>query len=348
MSISTTPETPSAAPLPTVTGERRPVVLPDDPPPSAPTVDSDADRLARALAHLDDAPAAPETPPASEGTPAPVEPAPAPAVATPAPAPAVAPAVAPPPAPPPAPEPDHLGALDRLTALEQALREREAQLTQRETGLQRYQQFEEALRTNGVLEALQGLGYTFDDLSRAAVEARGVETQTTRIETQVQNLQREIETLRAEREAAQREALLAQTHREIDETIRTASPLLSQYGSLGRDAVLEHIRDTYARSNGRVIVPYDQAVRHVESEFKSLVTKALSVESLRAQLLAELNLNQPPTQTASGTTRESATPVTPGRPPTITNGHATSVGRRAESDQVSDEEREARALRHLE
>src|SRR5690606_14065756 len=109
----------------------------------------------------------------------------------------------------------------------------------------------------------------------------GVETQTTKISQEVAQLRDELKALREERAATQREALQAQTYREIDEAISAKSPLLAQYGTLARDAVFEHISDAFARSNGRVLLSYEQAISAVESEFRGLVTKALSVESLR-------------------------------------------------------------------
>lgn len=338
-------------PIPTVTGEpRRPVELgagaaqPPDPPAAAPSEITEDVRLARALGLI--GPTAPAAPAATPPT--------APAAAPPA-APATPPPGAPPPAPPASPgaapeaDPRQSGgaefaaALERVTAREREIDERARTVAEREAAHQRYSEFETRLREKDVLGAISSLGYSFDDLTRAAVENRGVEKPSSKLEKDVETLRAELTTLRQEREAAQRAETLAQVHREIDASITAHSPLLATLGTRARDAVWEHIASTYQSTGGRVTLSYQEAIAAVDRDFSAIVTQALAVESVREKLLPK----PAPGQAPSGISDPAAI-VTPGRPPTLTNADASTPARRAESDVMSEDERLARALRHLE
>lgn len=312
-------------PIPTVTGEpQRPVTLPADPS-AAPPEPSESGRLARALAALE----------------APAETAP-PAAAPPAePPPAAAPVVAPAPAPVAPPESDRIAALEQQIAQQQAA-ERERALAARETRLKRYEDFETTLQSKDVLGALEGLGYTFDDLSRAAVERRGVDTPASKVEKDLAELRSKLEAFEAEKARAQQAQVEAEAFAEIDAAITASSPLLTQYGAKAREAVFDHMLREFDRS-GRTVVPsLEKAISAVEGEYSALVTKALSVESLRTKFLPVPD-PAPPASRSSDT----ASPVNRG-PQTLTNGHVSTPAARADTDVLSENERLARALRHLE
>lgn len=238
-------------------------------------------------------------------------------------------------------------ALERVTAREREIDERMRALAEREAGLKRYADFEETLQSKDVLVALEMLGYSFDDLARAAVEKRGVKGQTSELERQLRAMQEELQAIRAEREAARKAELTAQAHREIEEAIGKHSPMLAQLGERGRDAVFEHISRTYEESGGRVILPLDQAISDVERDYSAIVRQALAVESVRSQFFP--SQTTPPKSGASEGRDSPGSVNPPGRPQTITNADVSAVARRADQDVVASEnERLARALRHLE
>lgn len=320
--------TQNQAPIPTVTGEpQRPVVLP-----GAPSAEpSEGERLARALAALE-APAV-EPPPAA-----------APPAAPPPEPPPAAPAAAPPVTSEPT-ERDRLAALEQQIErqrLEQQTAERERSLTEREGRIKRFEDFETALKSKDVLGALEGLGYSFDDLSRAAVERRGTETEASKVSKDIAELRAELSALKTEKEAAARAQVEAEAFAEIDAAITARSPLLTQYGAQAREAVFAELAREFDRS-GRTVVPsLEKAISAVEGEYSALVTKALSVESLRTKFLPVPD-PAPPASRSSDT----ASPVNRG-PQTLTNDHVSTPAARADLDVLSESERLARALRHLE
>lgn len=316
-----TPET-----VPTVTGERRPVVLPPE------QLTEDA-RLERSLAILEGRAPAPPTPePPAEAPPAPAAAAPAPATP---PEPSAPPT---PPEPPPGPA-DFAQAIAALTQRQQELVEQQRQLAEREATVAPLVEFQKLLREGDALAALQKIGVSFDDLSRAAVEGRGIDKQQSALEKQLAEVTKRLEQFEAAQQEARTAEQVRQWEAQADAEIAKSSPLLKVYGELGRNAVRQHIEQAWTSSGGKIIVPLQQAIAAVESEFRALVTKPLSDETLRSQLLPN-----PATSTVS----DPAPSVIPGRPPTLTNGHATEPPRRSGTDVLTEEERLARALRHLE
>lgn len=303
-------QTPAA--IPTVGDDRRPVQLGDP----------DADRLGRALAFFDAAPpSSPQEPPqpAAEATPPPAPSEPAQAEHE-----------------PPAALVERIAQLEALLQ-QQTQQTQERQLTEREERIRKYEDFERTLREKDALAALQQLGVSFDDLSRAAVEGRGVEAQTQRLQTELQQVRAEMEALRAERQREQTAALEREAWQEIDGRIAEQSPFLASFGERGRREVWQKIQDRWTQSQGRVILPLDQAISEVEREWADPVQRALADERVRSRFLPQ-----------SGPASDPAAPVNRGTP-TLTNATASTPALRVDPNvPVSDEARLARALRHLE
>jgi hypothetical protein len=307
--------------IPTVGDDRRPVQLGDP----------DADRLGRALAFLETPPSstqeAPSAPPAAEpqaDAPEGVQAAQEPAA---------------PPAEQPAAPPELLARLAQLEAQLQTQQQSQAerQLTEREERIRKYEEFERTLREKDALAALQQLGVSFDDLSRAAVEGRGVEAQTHRLQSELQALRQELTEIRAEREREQRAQLERQAWTEIDGRIAEQSSFLASFGERARREVWQKLEARFTETGGRVILPLDQAISEVEREWADPVQRALADERVRSRFLPQ-----------SGPSSDPAAPVNRGTP-TLTNAAASAPALRADPNvPVSDEDRLQRALRHLE
>lgn len=320
--------------VPTVPTERRAVQLPE----STPELTEDQ-RLERALGAFA---APPPTPPAevskldTSPNAAPSEPSNAPANP---PAPLETSTPEPPTAARQSEATDLVSTLERVTAREREIGLAQQQLEQERARLQRFADFEKKLREEDAVAALESLGVSFDDVSRAAIEKRGVKgAPASKVEQQIEELRAELTTLREERESARREQLERQARDEIGSAITSSSPLLARLGERARDEVFSRITLHYQRTGE--ILPTAQAISAVEGDYSAIVTHALADETVRSRFL--------PNQSVATRVSDRPPPVTQATPTTITNAHAGELPPRAASDVYTEEEREARALRHLE
>lgn len=308
------------------------------PPPGFPggeraPVDAEAERLARAFAHFDDDAPAPETEPPTPEPPPPAEP-PAPAEA--------------PPAADPAPQAaDLAAALAKVEELRAQLEERGSAYAEREKSIEaraeqiaKFEAFAKKAEREDFLGALSALGWDQDKVVRAITHGHGVKSPTDELRSE---FQAQIDELKA---AQQRELeALERTRKERDEietrsiitrelsTADDRAPLLAVFGENGQNAVMQRLAAADPR------VPRDQAIRtaidEVEAELSEQILKpALSNPGVRKRYAEILG------------TRDPAAPVTSGRP--LSQRDTSQVTRRAEQGPLTEEERMANALRHLE
>lgn len=245
------------------------------------------------------------------------------------------------------PDPGIGEALEQVRTLQQQLDERMSSLTEREREIaeraqriERYERFAEAAESQNFLDAVEQLGWNPDDVTKAIVEGRGVRAPQDKLRSEFKDeveqvrseLRKELEQLRslhAEREAAERQALVT---RSIDEE---RAPLLASFGERGANAVLQRLESAMESGQRVTSDQVASAVDEVEAQLsREFLATALKSQAVRRKYGKILGI------------RDQAQPVSRGRSPS--NRDASQVSRRAETEQLSEQERLERALRHLE
>ncbi|MEQ9074101.1 MAG: hypothetical protein RLP09_09610 [Sandaracinaceae bacterium] len=251
------------------------------------------------------------------------------------------------PEPTPAPAADLTAAIERVAAMEERLRAREAELeeqatkfsgvSEREKEIEKYKRFAAKAENEHFLDALEELGWDPDKVTKAIVHGRGVRTPKDEAADVAEQLrsefQRELDAIKAaneERESVETQAAISRVLADEDR-----APVIAAFGEHGRAAVQQRIES--AKVSGER-VPRDQAIgKAIDDVERELCEKflkvALSSKSVRKKYASILGIS------------DQAKTVTSGRP--LSNRDASSVSRRAEAEVLTDDQRRERALRHL-
>lgn len=234
-----------------------------------------------------------------------------------------------PPAPPAVPEPavDEQTAqrFEMLAAQQRELRtQQEAFRAERETAqtaaaatqeeLAAFQAFRTKLSREDALGALADMGISFDDLSRAALDGKGVnptsaleEQMTTRLQTLESQMKTRVDQLEAVEQRRLEEAAFA----DISTSIREHSPLVAALGPAGVNAVWQRYQAIAASQQhlgeSLQLPDYQTVIREVEEAARLQATPLLPFLSAAAA--------QPPSPNA---------PAAPASP-TLSNDMAASV-----------------------
>lgn len=308
--------------------ERRPVQLSDE-------QIAEAERWERVMLALD-GPQTPEPEPEPSSEDADADPeveaqpepeAQLPAEPTPEPEPEVA---------PPSPEPSQLTeALERVAAMEAALRERETSITERAARIERFERFAEKAEGEDFLGALEEMGWSFDDISRAAVTGQGLKAKKPQPDPELTSLReemkRELEAIRAERQRTEDERARASISAAIRPEI---APGLAALGDQGVTAVLNHVKSAYTNS-GKTLST-EAAVAEAENVIATFLSQFASNETVLSKYLAA--------PAAPAPTSEKKAPRD--QRPALSNRAASSVSKRG-TETLTEEDRIERALRHL-